>query len=125
MDESEENLDDRLGVRLDDRDGNAWRDSEGKTEKEMSAMFEGYIVGLMDRENNISPPKLELVSEFRRPRLSPSHPLHTMDISSVRYRPVPVMAQAVLTSTYEATAILGCNCQRWAKLTRCPVSLRV
>jgi len=93
-------LDDRLGVRLDDRDGKAQKYSEGETEKEVSAMFEGYNVGLTDREDDILPPKLELASEFRRPRLSPPHPLHTMDISSVRYRPVPVMAQTVLTSTY-------------------------
>jgi len=42
MDESEENLDNRSDVRLDDRDGKAWRDSEGETEKEVSAMFEVY-----------------------------------------------------------------------------------
>jgi len=100
MDKSEENLDDRLGGRLGDRDGKTQRDSEGETEKEVSAMCKGYNVGLTDKEYDISPPKLELASEFRRHRLSPPHPPHTMDISSVRYRPVPVMAQAVLTSTY-------------------------
>jgi len=91
MDQSEENLEDRLG----DRDGK--KDSDGETEREMSAMFEVYNMGLTDRKDDISPPKLELVSQFR-PRHSPLP--HTMDISSVRYRPVPVMAQAVLTSTY-------------------------
>jgi len=38
MDESEENLDDRLGVRFGGRDGKARRDSEGETEKEVSAV---------------------------------------------------------------------------------------
>jgi len=91
MDKSEENLEDRLG----DRDGK--KDSDGETEKEVSAMLEGYNMSLTDREDEISPPKLELVPQFRT-RHPPSS--HTMDISSVRYRPVPVMAQAVLTSTY-------------------------
>jgi len=58
MDESEENLDDRLDDRLGDRDGKARRDSDGETEKEVSAMLESYNVGLTDREDDISQPKL-------------------------------------------------------------------
>jgi len=84
-------LEDRLG----DRDGK--KDSDGETEREVSAMFKGYNMGLTDREDDISPLQLELVPEFRPP---PSLPHHTMDISSVRYRPVPLTAQAVLTSTH-------------------------
>jgi len=53
MDESEENLDDRLDDRLGDRVGKAPRDSVGETEKEVSAMLEGYNVGLTDREDDI------------------------------------------------------------------------
>jgi len=52
---------------------------------------------LDDIEGSISPPTLESAPTFR-PRLSPT--LHAMDISSVRYRPAPVMTQAELTSTY-------------------------
>jgi len=92
-------LDDRLG----DKDGRTQRVLEGETEKEVSAMLESYDVGLSEREDERSPPKLKLVSEFRRTRHSPplSPPLlHTMDISSVRFRPVPVMAQAVMTSIH-------------------------
>jgi len=98
MDESEETLDDRLDDRFGDRDGKARRDLDEETEKEVSAMLEDYNMGLTDKKDELSPPKLELASQFR-PRHSP--PLsHTMDIPSVRYRPVPVMAQTVLTSTY-------------------------
>jgi len=111
MDQSEENLRDRLGVRLgerdrlddwlDDRDGKTKRVSDGETKKEVSAMLESYDMGLSDKEDERSPPKLELASEFRLSHHSPSsHPPHTMDISSVRFRPAPVMAQAVMTSTY-------------------------
>jgi len=78
------------------------RVSDGETEKEVSAMLESYDMGLSDREDERSPPKLELASEFRHTRHSPpSHPSppHTMDISSVCFRPVPVMAQAEMTST--------------------------
>jgi len=96
MDESEENLDDRLGVWLRDRDGKTQKNSEGETKKEVSAMFEGYNVGSTDKEDDMSPPILELASEFKRPRISspPTHsPPHAMDISSVRcFWPVPVMA---------------------------------
>jgi len=58
MDQSEENLEDRLG----DRDKK--KDSDSETEKKVSAMFEGYNMGLTDREYDISPPKLELFSDF-------------------------------------------------------------
>jgi len=90
MDDLRMNVDERLNEK--DRGKN----SDDETEREMRTMLEGYDVGLDDREGSISPPKLELASLFH-PRLSP---LHTMDISSVRYRPAPVMTQAVLTSTY-------------------------
>jgi len=92
-------LDDRLG----ERDGKTERISDGETEKEVSTMLKGYDVGLSDREDERSPPRLEIASEFRHTLLSPTfHPLppHAMDISSVRFRPVPVMAQAEMTSTY-------------------------
>jgi len=90
MDKPEEDLE----YRLSDKDGK--KDSDGEAEREVSHMFEGYNMGLTDKEDDISPPKLEFVSQFR-----PHHsPPPTIDISSVRYRPVPVMAQAVLTYTY-------------------------
>jgi len=59
-------------------------------------MLEGYNLGAEEKEGSISPPKLELVYHIR-PCLST---LRTMDISSVRYRPAPVLTQAALTSTY-------------------------
>jgi len=90
MYESEMNLEERLG----DKKGR--KNSDDETEREVRTMFEGYNMGLNDREDDISPPKLKLASQFR-PRFSP---FHTMDISSVGYQPVPVMAQAELTSTY-------------------------
>jgi len=90
MDGLEMNLEERLG----DKDGR--KNSDDETEREVRTMFECYDMRLDDKKEYISPPKLELTSQFR-PRLSP---LHTMDISSVCYRPVPVMAQAELTSTY-------------------------
>jgi len=85
-------LEDRLG----NRDGK--KNSDGETEREVSAMFESYNMCLTDREDDISSPKLEFASQFR-PRHSPLLS-YTMVISSVHFRPVPVMAQAVLTSTY-------------------------
>jgi len=85
---------DRLDVRLSARDGNTQRGSDRETEKEVSAMLEDYNLSLTDREDERSPPKLELASEFRRSLHSPpTHPPHTMDFSSVRFRPV-------MTSTY-------------------------
>jgi len=127
MDRAEENergrLNDRLGERdrLDDRlgerEGKTQRVSDGETEKELSAMLEGYDMGLSDRKDERSPPKLELAHEYKKyvnsktthsptlcrqlpspPTTSPLH--HTMDISSVRFQPVPVKAQAEMTSTY-------------------------
>jgi len=60
---------------------------------------------LSDRDEERSPPQLEIASGYRPTILSPTlfHPTffpHAMDISSVRFRPVPVMAQAEMTSTY-------------------------
>jgi len=83
----------------------------------MSAMMRDYDVIHSKGENERSLPKLELAHEYREynskvthspttrrllpslPSSSPSPPL-TMDIASVRIRPVPVKAQAVMTSTY-------------------------
>jgi len=83
----------------------------------VSAMLVGYDLGGSDRDEERSPPKLELVSEYRHPHHSPpvSHLAHapapahayphpppplTMDFSSVRFQSVSVMAQAEMTSTY-------------------------
>jgi len=67
-------------------------------------MLQEYDLGLSDRDDELSPPKLELESAYRHPTHSPSsHPPSpplAMDISSVRFRPVPVVAQAEMTSTY-------------------------
>jgi len=90
-----------------------------EAEEEVDAMLVGYDLGGSDRDEERSPPKLELVSEYRQPHHSPptSYPTHasavthahhlhhppplTMDISSVRFQPVSVMAQAAMTSTYD------------------------
>jgi len=64
MDQSKKNLDDRLDDLLGDRNGKAKKDSDGEMEKEVSAMLENYNMGLTDREDDISPPKLELASQF-------------------------------------------------------------
>jgi len=69
---------------------------DGETEKEVSAMLGSYDMCLSDKEDERSPLNLELAPEFKRPRASPTHPPHT----SVCFRPVPVMAQAVMTFTY-------------------------
>jgi len=106
MDREKENKRDRLDVRLGDRKGRTQRVSDGETEKEVSAMLEGYDFGVSDRDEERSPPKLEIASGYKRSLPSPqplSHltlPPHAMDISSVRFRPVPVMAQAEMTSTH-------------------------
>jgi len=82
-------------------------EAEAESEKEVSAMLEGYDFGGSNRDDERSTPKLELVSEYRHPYHSPpaSHPPHpppplAMDISSVRFRPVSVMEQAEMTSIY-------------------------
>jgi len=100
-------LDDRLGERdrlgdwFGDRDGKIQRVSDEELEKKVSAMLESYDMGFSDREDERSPLKLKKISEFRRSHHYPSsHPPYAMDISSVRFWPVPVMAQAVMTSTY-------------------------
>jgi len=108
-------LDDRLG----DRDGRTQRVSDGETEKEVSAMLEGYNLGVSDRDEERSPPKLEIASGYRHTLLSPN-PLfqttllpHTMDIPSVRLRPVPVMTQAEMTSTHGHPRL---NLPEWGKI---------
>jgi len=87
-----------------------------EAEEKGSAMLVGYDLGGSDRYEERSPPKLELVSEYRHPHHSPpaSHHAHapapahahphppsplTMDISIVRFQPVSVMAQAEMTFT--------------------------
>jgi len=88
-------------------------ETEVETEKEVSAMLKDYEMCGSDRvDDELSPPKLELVSGYRQthhspppisqpqPTLSSSHPPIAMDTSNVRFRPVSVMAQAEMTSTY-------------------------
>jgi len=105
--------------RLGERDGKAERVSDGETEKEVSARFEGYDVGLSDRDDECSPPKLEIASGYRPSLPSPqplSHitlPPHAMDISSVRFRPLPVTAQAIMTSTHGHPML---NFPEWGKV---------
>jgi len=84
---------------------NTLRVSEAETEKELSALMQDYDLGLSDREYERSAPKLKFASEYRHlhhspPSQSPLPPPLAMDISSVRFRPVPVVAQAEITSTY-------------------------
>jgi len=90
---------------LVERDGKTQRVLDGKTEKEVSAMLEGYEVGLSDREYERSPLKLEIASGYRSnlfsPTFHPPFPTPANDISSVHFPPVPVMAQAEMTSTYD------------------------
>jgi len=84
----------------------------------MSAMMRDYDVVPSEDEDERSPPKLELAHQYREyvnsksnqsptiRRTLPSAPsyspplLNTMDTSSVLIRPVPVRAQAVMTSTH-------------------------
>jgi len=88
---------DQLDDRLDDRKGK----TEGFGRGDRKGMLGSYDMCSSDREDERSPPKLELAFEFRHTHHSPpSHLPHTMDITSVRFRPVPVVAQAVMTSTY-------------------------
>jgi len=120
MDQVEDIDRDRAGDRLGERDVNSQRVSEA--DEEVSAMLVEYNVGGSDRDDERSPLKLELVYEYRHTHHSPttSYPTsyaaiaptrihaqppppplpHTMDISSVRFQPLPVMAQAEMTSTY-------------------------
>jgi len=92
-------------------------ETELETEKEVSAMLNDYDVCGSDRDDERSPPKLELISEYEQPHHNPpfisqpqttlssssassSHPPVAMDTSNVRFRPMSVMAQAEMTSTY-------------------------
>jgi len=80
-----------MGDRLGERDGKTQRVSDGKTEKEVSAMLEWYDMGLSDGDDERSPPKLEIASAYKSILLSPTFyppppPPHAMDISSVRFR---------------------------------------
>jgi len=89
MGQSEESLrdqlDDRLGERdrldhrLGDKDGKTQKVSDGETEKEVSAMLKEYDMGLSDRDDERSPPKLEIASGYRSTLLSPTfQPLHPL-----------------------------------------------
>jgi len=99
MDRIEDIYQDRAKDRLSERDVNTQRVSEAGTKKEVSTMLQGYDLEISEGEDERSPPKLELVSEYRQPHHSPPPPL-AMDIASGRFRPVPVVAQAGMTSTY-------------------------
>jgi len=118
MDQVEDIDRDRVGDRLSEGNVNQERVSEVETDREVSAMMQEYDVIQSEGEDERSPPKLELAHEYREYRrkntLSPTlHTLHTqpfssshppppltMDIPSVRFQPVPVKAQAEMTSTY-------------------------
>jgi len=69
MDQVEDIDRDRAGDRLGERDGNAQRVSEA--DEKLSAMLVGYNVGGFDRDDERSPPKLELVLEYRHTHHSP------------------------------------------------------
>jgi len=117
MDQVDDIERDRAGDRLSERDVDTRRVSEIETDKEMSAMMRDYDV-VHSEEDERSPPRRELAEEYREyinnkstqsptirrtlpsPPSSSTPPLSTMDISSVRFRPVPVTAQAVMTSTH-------------------------
>jgi len=135
MDRVEDIDRDRMGDRLSEKDIREQRvseiETEVETEKEVSAMLKDYDVCGSDRDDERSPPKLELVAEYRQPHHLPSsisqpqstllypsssssHPPIAMDTSNVRFRPVSVMAQAEMTSTY---GHLRLNCQRGPELT--------
>jgi len=118
MDRVEDIERDREGDRLGEWNVNTERVAEVQTDIKMSAMMRDYGVVNSEWEDERSPPKLELAHEYREyinskttqsptiRRTLPSPPssspplIHTMDISSVRIRPVPVKAQAVMTSTH-------------------------
>jgi len=107
-----------------------------EAEEEVSAMLVGYDLGGSDRYEERSPPKLELVSEYRHPHHSPptSYPTHapavthahhlhppplTLDISSDRFQPVSVMAQAARTSTYRHPRL------NWPETAKVNIYIRV
>jgi len=121
----------RARNRLGEKNVSTQRVSEAETDKEMSAMMQDYNEVLSEEEDERSPPKLELEQEYKEyvnktthsPTIRhqlPSPPItspypHTMDISSVRVRPVPMTVQAEMTSTYgHPSCSIG---QRWPKLT--------
>jgi len=117
MDRVEDIERDRAGDRLGGRDVNTERVSEVETENQMSAMLQDYDVVPSEHGSERSPPILELAEHYREyilnkstqfptirrtlpsPPISSFSPHSAMDISSVRFRPVPVMAQAAMTST--------------------------
>jgi len=118
MDRVEDIDRDRAGDQLGEIDVTTQRVLEVETDKEMSAMMKDYEVVNSEGEGERSPPKLELSEQYKEynnskstqsptirrtlPSLPPSSPppLNTMDISSVRIRPVPVRVQAVMTATH-------------------------
>jgi len=64
----------------------------------MAQHYREYI-----KQASLSPP---IRRTLPTPPLTPPLPISAMDISSVRFQPVPVKAQAVITSSLP-TAILG------------------
>jgi len=123
MDRVEDVERDREGDRLSERNVNTERVLEAETDKEVSAMLKGYDLRLSDKDDERSPPKLQLAHDYRNPSHSPllrRHHPHppppplAMDTSSVRFPPVPVEAQAEMTSTYGHHRL---NWPEMAKLT--------
>jgi len=117
MDRLEDIERDRAGNRLGERNVSTQRVSEAETDKEMSAIMQDYDVVHSEGEDERSPPKLKLAHEYREhnsktihsPTLRRQLPLlqpplffiiHVMDIPTVRFQPVPLKAQAEMTSTY-------------------------
>jgi len=70
--------------------------SNDETEREVCEMLKGYDLGVAERENSLSPPRLELITHT----CAHHSPPPAMDISSVLYRPGSVLTQADLTSTH-------------------------
>jgi len=118
MDREEDFDRDREGDWLGDRDVITQRVSEAENWREMRVLVKEYEIVNSDGEYERSPPKLELMAEHYReyikqaslsppvcrslptPPLTPPLPISAMDISSVCFQPVPVKAQAVITSTH-------------------------
>jgi len=94
------------------------RDRRGDRLSERFEVIERVLEADTDRRNERSPPSLEMEPLYRNlihsPVVSPTHSLptishHTLspplfliqwNTSNVRFRPVPVTAQAEMTSTY-------------------------
>jgi len=142
MDWVEDVEQDWAGDRLGDRNVNAQRVSEVETENQMSAMLQDYDVVPSEHEYERSPPILELAEHYREyilnksnqsptirrtlptpPIITSSHPYSAMDISSVRFRPVPVMGQAALTCNQGHPRLTWPTAQKYNNLL-CKLRLR-